>query len=105
MGGILGGKATSQVPPRFDVDYLKNPAPAYPALSRRFRETGRVMLRVCVDPQGHPEALELHTSSGFPRLDQAALEAVRRWRFVPARSGATPMRAWVIVPITFDPEA
>jgi protein TonB len=86
---------------RFDADYLQNPAPIYPALSRRLSEEGRVVLRVFVSPDGLPEQIELRTGSGSPRLDQAARDAVRRWRFIPARRGDEAIGAWVQVPIVF----
>lgn len=88
-------------PPNFTADYLSNPAPAYPAASRRAGEQGRVTFRVYVDPQGLPVRIDLRTTSGFPRLDDAALEAVKRFRFVPARQGDNAVAAWVIVPIVF----
>lgn len=91
--------------PRFDVDYLRNPPPFYPALSRRSGEQGRVLLRVVVRPDGSPQTVELRQSSGSPRLDEAALDAVRRWRFVPARQGNVPITAAVIVPIVFSLES
>jgi protein TonB len=87
--------------PRFDADYLDNPKPSYPALSRRLSEQGRVMLRVHVEADGRAAEVQLHTSSGSPRLDQSALDTVRRWKFVPARLGQTPIAAWVLVPIAF----
>ena len=86
---------------RFDAAYLNNPAPTYPMLSRRLREEGQVMLRVLVSPDGRPNRIELRTSSGIDRLDQAAQDAVARWRFVPARQGETAVEAWVLVPIVF----
>lgn len=88
--------------PRFDADYLNNPAPRYPALSRRLREEGVVMLRVYVLPSGLPETVELKRSSGSTRLDESALMAVRQWRFLPARSGDIAVAAWVVVPIAFS---
>lgn len=90
------------VPPRFDADYLDNPAPAYPALSRRLNEAGRVVLRVFVDAGGNARQIEIHTSSRFERLDQAAVDAVRRWRFAAARLGEQPVAAWVLVPVNFS---
>jgi protein TonB len=87
---------------RFDADYLHNPAPAYPVMSRRLGEQGRVVLNVRVLADGMPGKVEVRTSSGFPRLDQAALEAVGRWRFVPARRGEEPVEAWVLVPVNFS---
>ena len=90
---------------RFDADYLQNPAPVYPSLSRRMGEEGRVLLRAYVLPSGHPESVELRQSSGSARLDEAALAAVRKWRFVPARRGGEAVAAWVLVPITFRLES
>jgi protein TonB len=90
------------VAPRFDADYLDNPAPAYPALSRRMGEQGRVLLRVYVHADGSVGQVEIGESSGFERLDRAAREAVARWRFVPARQGERPVAAWVLVPISFS---
>lgn len=87
--------------PRFDADYLSNPAPTYPPLSRRMGEEGKVVLRVHVEPGGLPSQIEVKSTSGSPRLDQAALDAVRRWKFVPARRGDEAIAAWVLVPITF----
>jgi protein TonB len=93
--------AAPVIPPNFNADYLDNPAPSYPALSRRLGEQGRVTLRVLVNAQGTPEKIELRASSGVSRLDEAALDVVRRWRFVPARQGDQPVAAWVLIPITF----
>lgn len=87
--------------PRFDADYLENPKPTYPALSRRMGEEGKVVLRVFVDATGRVGKLEILHSSSFPRLDQAALQAVGQWRFVPARQGGEPLAAWVQVPLVF----
>jgi periplasmic protein TonB len=86
---------------RFDADYLKNPPPAYPSISRRMREEGKVLLTVRVSAQGNAESVQVRQSSGFPRLDEAALEAVRQWRFVPARRGDEAIVASVIVPLIF----
>jgi len=90
--------------PRFDAAYLQNPPPVYPALARRLGEQGRVFLRVLVTATGTAERVELKASSGAHRLDRAALEAVQRWRFVPARQGDQPVSAWVVVPISFTLE-
>jgi protein TonB len=87
---------------RFDAAYLDNPKPSYPALSRRSGEQGKVMLRVQVSASGLPTDVQLHAGSGFSRLDNAALDAVRRWKFVPARLGSEPVAASVLVPIVFS---
>jgi protein TonB len=91
-------------PPRFDLAYLNNPAPSYPVIAKRAREQGKVLLRVQVDAAGQVAGIEIHRSSGFERLDKAALAAVRQWRFVPARSGDRAISGVALVPITFQLE-
>jgi len=86
---------------RFDADYLHNPAPAYPAQSRRLKEEGTVLLLVRVSTEGTPLSVEIRNSSGFERLDEAGLQAVRQWRFVPAKRGSDNVVASVLVPIQF----
>lgn len=87
---------------RFDANYLSNPQPVYPMASRRLGEAGVVRLRVFVDIEGQALKVELERSSGYPRLDQSALDTVANWRFVPARRGATPEASWVVVPLNFS---
>jgi protein TonB len=89
---------------RFDANYLRNPAPPYPALSKRMGEEGKVVLRVSVSPQGTADSVEIRTSSGSPRLDESAQRTVRNWKFVPARRGDAPVQSWVLVPIIFKLE-
>jgi protein TonB len=61
-----------------------------------------VLLRVFVNPDGGASQVEIRESSGFERLDKAARDTVRRWRFVPARQGDKGVAAWVLVPISFS---
>ena len=89
---------------RFDANYLRNPAPPYPALSKRMGEDGTVVLRVSVNPQGTADSVDIKTSSGSPRLDESAQKTVRNWKFVPAKRGDTPVQSWVLVPIIFKLE-
>ncbi|MEW5893666.1 MAG: energy transducer TonB [Pseudomonadota bacterium] len=96
------GPAPALTPPRFDAGYLNNPPPGYPALSRRLGEQGRVLLRVRVSEEGLAREVLVQEGSGFARLDQAAREAVLRWRFLPARQGGAAVEAWVLVPISFS---
>lgn len=91
-----------QIQPRFDADYLSNPRPPYPGISRRLGEQGRVVLRVQVAVDGLAQSVQLHSSCGYARLDDAALETVRRWKFVPAKLGNEPVAATVLVPIIFS---
>lgn len=88
-------------PPIFTADYLENPPPSYPMLSRRLGEEGRVVLRVLVNSGGGADEVQIRSSSGHERLDDAARETVRRWRFVPAKRGEQPVAAWVLIPISF----
>lgn len=88
-------------PPRFDMAYLRNPPPAHPPLSRSMKEEGRVILRVRVSARGEARDVLVGTSSGSERLDRAAVEAVRQWRFAPAQNGPEPVEAWALVPISF----
>lgn len=87
---------------RYDANYLRNPPPAYPPLSRRLGEEGRVLLRVNVTSAGEPAVVDIAKSSGFARLDQAARKAVLHWRFVPAKQGETAVGSWVEVPVQFS---
>lgn len=90
--------------PRFDADYLRNPAPRYPPLSRRMGEEGKVVLRVLVSPQGNAESVDIKTSSGSQRLDDSAVNTVKNWKFIAARRGETAIQNWVLVPIIFKLE-
>lgn len=98
---VTAATSVPLVPPNYNADYLVNPPPHYPALSRRMGEQGKVMLRVLVNRKGTADKVELRSSSGSSRLDGAALETVKRWRFIPARQGDQPVAAWVLIPITF----
>lgn len=86
---------------RFDADYLHNPAPPYPPMSRRLGEEGKVILRVRVSAGGMAEQVEIRTSSGSARLDESARRTVRAWKFIPAKRGGIPVESWVLVPIHF----
>jgi periplasmic protein TonB len=87
--------------PRYDAAYLNNPKPAYPLAARRMGEEGTVLLHVRVSAEGLPARIEVRTSSGSERLDDAARNAVAQWRFVPARQGEESVAAWVLVPLVF----
>lgn len=88
-------------PPTFNASYLRNPAPRYPTVARRNGEQGTVTLRVLVTRDGAPARVTVEQTSGSRHLDAAALDAVKTWRFMPARQGAEPVEAWVLVPIVF----
>jgi protein TonB len=87
--------------PSSDADYLNNPAPAYPRMSRRQGEQGTVVLRVFINTEGRAEKAEIRTSSGYSRLDEAALATVQRWRYVPGKRAGVHEAMWFNVPIRF----
>lgn len=86
---------------RADVAALDNPKPPYPLAARRAGLEGRVLLSVHVRADGSCAEVRLRQSSGHALLDDAALTTVRRWRFLPARRGDTPVESWVDVPVSF----
>ena len=86
------------------ADYLHNPKPEYPAVAKHRHWEGRVVLRVRVRADGTCGQVDVHQSSGHEVLDSSALEAVREWRFVPAKRNGQPVESWVNVPINFNLE-
>jgi TonB family protein len=97
------GSGTGQAGvPLTQARYRETPQPHYPDSARRDGKEGRVLLRVLVDDEGRTKAIEVNTSSGHEILDQAAIAALRKWRFVPARASGNPVETWVKVPIEFQ---
>ena len=84
------------------VDYLgKRPSPVYPRVSQRRGEQGRVVLRVLISPLGQVANVSVRTSSGHPRLDEAAVEAMRQARFRPYTENGIAYKALVDIPFDF----
>lgn len=83
------------------VEYLFNPPPAYPPRARRLGLEGEVLIRTRVLPNGESDQLMLERSSGYALLDEAALEAIRKWRFRPARRGDEQIVSWIEIPVRF----
>jgi protein TonB len=80
---------------------ISSPAPTYPPDAYRKGESGTVVLRIHVGPDGVPYSVDLVQSSRSRSLDRAASDAVRRWRFQPAQRGGQPVAGEVQVPIVF----
>ncbi|POA99294.1 energy transducer TonB [Chromobacterium sinusclupearum] len=99
---VSAGKSQAITEPLARGGYLNNPAPAYPSQSQEDGEAGTVRLRVHVSAQGLPLDVSVQDSSGFPRLDRAALAAVKRWRFIPAKRGDEPIAYTFVVPVEFS---
>jgi periplasmic protein TonB len=87
--------------PSTDADYLNNARPQYPAMSKRLNEQGKVVVRVLIGVDGSASQATIQTSSGFYRLDQAALSTVLSWRYVPGKRGGVPEAMWFDVPVNW----
>jgi len=86
------------------VRYARIAKPKYPRHARKMGWEGTTLLRVFVNQKGETKFIEISRSSGFAALDKAAMKAVKRWRFHPARSGDKSVESWVKIPIVFDLE-
>lgn len=95
----LGAPVT---PPHDDAHQLNNPRPAYPSLSRRMREQGVVVLEVLILASGNVGEVHIKETSGFKRLDETAVKAVRQWRYTPAKRGQEAIDYWYLQPIEFS---
>jgi protein TonB len=75
--------------------------PVYPAAARQARAEGTTLLRVHISTDGSIDDVQVQRSAGHAALDRAAAEAVRKWRFEPARNGSAAVAVWVVVPVEF----
>jgi protein TonB len=87
-----------------NAGYLNNPKPDYPGAALRNGWGGTVILRVRVLASGAPESATVKKSTGKKVLDDAAVNTVMKWTFVPSKRGSTPIDGWATVPIIFNPE-
>lgn len=92
------------VPADSNAAYLNNPKPVYPSDARRRSWQGTVVLRVHVGADGQAQQVIVQRSSGHETLDESALDAVKEWKFVPAKRGEVAEASWVTVPIVFELE-
>ncbi|NBV41726.1 energy transducer TonB [bacterium] len=83
-------------------DAMDNPPPLYPESARRRGQQGTVLLSVDITSDGRPAQIRVKKTSGFPLLDEAALKAVRKWKFKPATSALAPIASTVEVPVRFE---
>jgi len=96
-----GGAGKAYSPPYAGAAYGTNPKPDYPPIARKLGKQGTVVLNVLVGRDGYVTKLEIDRSSGTESLDVAAYNAVKKWRFNPAKMGDAPVEAWVKVPMVF----
>lgn len=90
--------------PASAIEYVVRPAVEYPRLSIRANESGTVVVLVLIDTNGLPREPQIAQSSGFPRLDEAALAGVRKARFKPYTENGKPLAGWARIPIPFELE-
>lgn len=90
--------------PDYKAGYLNNPRPSYPMVARRMSWEGKVILNVEVLAEGACGAVNVFRSSGHEVLDNAAMNTVKNWRFIPARHGDRSVTQWFKVPIHFSLE-
>lgn len=95
------GSASTMEMPSTDADYLNNPKPPYPALSKRLGEQGRVVVHVLIGVEGTASQASIKRSSGYDRLDQAALSTAIKWRYVPGKRGGIPEPMWFDIPFNW----
>jgi len=97
-------KPTPAAPPRITEPRplaAQNAQPEYPRDAQRRGLSGRVVLRVDVGADGTATDVDFVQRSGAPELDRAAMSAVRKWRFAPAKRDGKPVASSVRVPIDF----
>lgn len=101
----ISSKATEDTAPlteaNFNANYGSNPKPKYPGIATSRGWEGTVYLLVQVSVEGLSEQVTVQHSSGYESLDESAIEAVEKWKFLPAKRGNTPVSSSVIVPINF----
>lgn len=89
------------VEPNYGAAYLHNPPPIYPLMARQHGISGRVVIEAEVTADGRCGAAHVLHSSGHEILDDTALAAVKKWRFVPAARNGHPVTATVTIPLNF----
>ena len=76
--------------------------PRYPESARRQGIEGTTLLKIYVTDTGRVQDVLVERSAGHEELDVAAMEAVKKWRFDPARRGNQPVAVWVMLPVRFE---
>jgi protein TonB len=95
-------RAVVKTPPSTAGKGARTSLPEYPPASRRAGEEGTVNLQVYVLETGRAGEIKIAKSSGFPKLDEAAVKEVQRnWRFVPGKEDGKPVPMWHIFAVTF----
>jgi periplasmic protein TonB len=93
---------TPPVPETANMQVSRRVDPVYPAASRRAGEEGTGVFRVLVDPNGRPQDVSVVTSTGHPRLDEAAMVAIKKWSFKAAMQGGQAVQSYTKVQVKFE---
>ncbi|HEY5782457.1 MAG TPA: energy transducer TonB [Lysobacter sp.] len=104
----LGGCQKAAPPPPVTTTRpmaIDTPPPVYPAELACEGTGGQVLLMLTIGVEGKPTEARMLRSSGVAALDAAAQDAIRNWRFEPAKVNDSPQPAKINVPITFTPPA
>lgn len=106
MGSTANAPPAPPAPPKVtlpstDADYLNNARPQYPPLSKRLNEQGKVVVRALIGTDGTASQASIKSSSGYDRLDQAALATVLKWRYVPGKRAGVAEAMWFDVPVNW----
>jgi protein TonB len=88
--------------PSADADYLDQAQKIYPKVSIRLGESGRVLLHVLSGVDGSAQKVEVKQSSGFERLDQAAVRIAQQTRYRPGKKDGQPEAMWYALPVPFE---
>jgi len=95
-------KQVVRTPPSTQGRGARITQPEYPPASRRAGEEGTVTLKVLVSENGRASEVSVAKSSGFPKLDEAAIKEVQRnWRFVPGKEDGKAVAMWHTFAVTF----
>jgi protein TonB len=81
--------------------YKENTPPVYPEVARVHGYEGIVLVSAEILPDGRVGNMKIRKSSGYAILDQSAIEAVKPWKFEPAKKSGNPFTVWVELPIKF----
>ena len=104
LGGYTSQLCAQTIPARLTNEALMSCRPLYPAMSKRMREQGTVHMKVHVDLTGEASKPTLIQSSGFQRLDLAAMDMVKCIKFEPGKVDGLPTAMWFDYPVTFKLE-
>jgi protein TonB len=85
----------------YNDEKLNNKPPFYPMSARKMSIEGKVLLEVEVNPEGFPNDIKIAKTSGYKILDSAALDAVSKWKFIPAKKGNINILTRIFIPIEF----